>query len=146
MHFAGFFSIVFLSLYEITLGGRLYSSCSRSLAERYCDVRDKMSAVECAQRFEYKRGFEIFENCYNSISETGKDETLEEKLNKVCSLNRDEHIGFSNCCEYAAKLDLLKNRGRLYDVVDLCLYVQEMTENKNCGLYTNRPVLKFYDP
>ncbi|XP_067139707.1 uncharacterized protein [Centruroides vittatus] len=117
MRFSGLFLIVFLSLYETTLCGRLYSSCSKSLADRYCDVKDKMSMIACLQKFEYKRGFEIFENCYNSISKTGKDETLEEKFYKSCSLNRD-----------------------------LCLYVQEMTENKNCGLYTNRPVLKFYDP
>ncbi|XP_067139728.1 uncharacterized protein [Centruroides vittatus] len=145
MHFAGFFLIVFLSLGG-ALGGRLYSSCSRSLLDRYCDVKDKMSVIACAERFEYKRGYEIFENCYNSISETGKDETLEEKLNKICSLNRDEYIGVSNCCEYAAKLDLLKNRGRLYDVDDLCDYVEEVKENRNCGLYSHRPVLKFYDP
>ncbi|XP_067129482.1 uncharacterized protein [Centruroides vittatus] len=104
-----------------------------------------MSVVQCKERFGIERSLEIFENCYNSVSEKGKLETVEEKLEKVCSLERDEFIGVSNCGEYAGKIDLQK-RGKMYNVVDLCLYIQEVIENKSCGLYTDRPILKFYEP
>ncbi|XP_023224824.1 uncharacterized protein LOC111625820 isoform X2 [Centruroides sculpturatus] len=139
MHFVGFFLILFLSLYKTySLSGRLYSSCSKSLIDRYCGVKNKAAVLECKQRLGFERGLEIFENCYNAVSETGKLETIEEKLEKICSLNRDEFIGISNCGEYAGKIDLLKTRGKMYNIVDLCLYVQEVIEDKGCGLYTDR--------
>ncbi|XP_067127579.1 uncharacterized protein [Centruroides vittatus] len=144
MYFVGFIFIVCLSLYQVnSLGTKLYSSCPKSMLDRYCVLNDRISPPACAKDLGVYTGLELFDSCYSAIVETGKLLSTDEKLEKVCFLNHDEYIGISNCCEYAFKMDL-KRKGRAYDVADHCIGIQENKEGKDCGHYTYHPTLKFY--
>ncbi|XP_067127580.1 uncharacterized protein [Centruroides vittatus] len=144
MYSVGFIFIVCFSLYQVSsLGIKLYSSCRKSMLDRYCALNDKISPPACARDAGFSRSLEILDNCYNAFVETGKLLSIDEKLEKVCFLNHDEYIGISNCCEYALKVDF-KRGARFYNVGEHCIGIQENKEGKDCGHYTYHPTLKFY--
>ncbi|XP_067127576.1 uncharacterized protein [Centruroides vittatus] len=146
MHFVGFIFFVCFSLYQVnSLETKLYSSCPKSMLDRYCVLNDRISPPACAKDLGVYTSLEILDNCYNAIVETGKLLSIDEKFEKVCFLNHDEYIGISNCCEYAFKMDL-KREGRSYNAANHCLGIQENKEGKVCGLYWYHPMLKFYKP
>ncbi|XP_023239396.1 uncharacterized protein LOC111638003 isoform X2 [Centruroides sculpturatus] len=108
-------------------------------------LTDRKAISECVRQLNGSRNFEIFEHCYNSISEFGVSLSSSEKLNRVCDLDIDEYIGISNCCEYGAILDL-KRKGNVYNNNQHCLSKQERIERNVCGHLRLHHIPKFYNP
>ncbi|XP_023239404.1 uncharacterized protein LOC111638012 [Centruroides sculpturatus] len=100
---------LFFTLLHCVTSYYFHLSCPNTYLDRYCALRNRNSLKECAQKHFSTRSFDILQNCYKSMSERGKDLTIEQMFDEICDLDLYEINGISGCGEYALFLDKKKN-------------------------------------